>query len=507
MHLAASQRISLPILAGVGLLAAGCFVVPPGWIPFWWAGAAAATGLIAFAARGDLVVGILGWFVAVMCLGEEFWRVEVPFFFNLTLPRILIVALVVAFAMMWALGRVRLLRVGTLGWVMLLLAGYFTVSAAATGWQTKAIATVHYRLIGGYWFAFAVFVLMLWSVRREVHVRWVLWFFFAVSAYLCLTGWAEHFKVWALVWPSYISDPLRGIHWGRARGPFLVSAAMGLACVFCFFSNTVLARHASRTIRWPIYAVNLALLPVIFWTKTRAVWLSLIVCGILWVAYSRRRLSRTAMVCGLAAAALLVVSINFPNIATPRREVGGVTDPEPIYVRIGLALITWEIVKDHPLTGVGFGHFRDVAPRYAADPASEFFAFASTAMQHNNLLSIAAETGLIGLALYLVLLWLLLRESGQLWRRLPPSAIGPIGRDLVVLWWVLFAGWFIDGLFRETSVHPFANSLFFGLSGAIVALNRLLAADLLPQPLQVETAPQPVRTRTDAVRVGPVGPV
>jgi O-antigen ligase len=143
-------------------------------------------------------------------------------------------------------------------------------------------------------------------------------------------------------------------------------------------------------------------------------------------------------------------------------------------MRIGLAQMTWHMVADHPLTGVGFGHFRDQAPRFAQDPSSPYYAFSSTAMEHNNMLSVLAETGFIGLALYLTAIVSLIVISIRLYHKLPTTAPGFINRDLIVLYWILAAAFLIDGFFRETSDNPFANCLFFGLSGVIAALNILL---------------------------------
>jgi O-antigen ligase len=182
----------------------------------------------------------------------------------------------------------------------------------------------------------------------------------------------------------------------------------------------------------------------------------------------------------LLTAALLVAIVNMDNFVNPDRTKGGLTDIEPILLRIGLAQMTWEIVQQHPLFGVGFGHFRDYAPGFAKDPSSPGYAFGTTALEHNNLLSIVAETGIIGVVLYLVMIFFLLRFSVRLFKKLPPKGPGLISRDLLVLYWILAAAYLIDGTFRETSDNPFANSLFFGLSAVPVALDVLLS----PSPIR-----------------------
>ncbi len=473
----------LPQLAGAMLIAglfgalalAGYTSIDARWVLIGWLGIGAATAFVFFALKGDLLLAVLLWFVTLIVLHEEFWRQPVPFFFSLTVPRIGIAVLVALLAAMVAFGRLRLRHAWPVSGLILALAVYFALSAAVSGFETRSEVSVHYRLIGGYVFPFVVFYLILHGFNCDRDFKRLAVFFAALSVYLTLTGWAEQWKVAALIWPEFINDPTVGIHWGRVRGPFVMSAAMGLALTYCFFNNLVLARNIVHA-RWFLYVVNAAMVPVIFWTKTRSVWLSFVVCCLVWAVYSRRRVSRVVSVCVFSAATLLVAVLNMHNFLSDDRERGGMTDTEPLLLRIGLAQMSWEIVREHPLFGVGFGHFRDYAPSYARDPASPFYAFGTTALEHNNLLSIAAETGLVGLGLYVAMVAVLLRYSIRLYRKLPPGGPGFVSRDLLVLYWILTAAYFVDGTFRETSDNPFANSLFFGLSAVPVALDLLLGA-------------------------------
>jgi len=445
------------------------------WVLIGWLGLGAATAFALFVLKGDLLLAVCVWFVALIVLHEEFWRQQIPFFFSLTVPRIGLVTLVALLVGMVAVGRMRLRHAWPISGLILALVVYFSLSAAVSGFDTRSEVSVHYRLIGGYVFPFVVFYLILHAFHCDRDFKRLAIFFAGLSVYLTVTGWAEQWSVTALIWPEFINDPSVGIHWGRVRGPFVMSAAMGLALTYCFFNNLVLARNIVHA-RWFLYTLNAAMIPVIFWTKTRSVWLSFVVCGLVWAAYSRRRISRVVSVCVFSAAALVVVLLNMNNFMSDDRERGGMTDTEPILLRIGLAQMSAEIVKEHPLFGVGFGHFRDFAPSYARDPASPFYAFGSTALEHNNLLSIAAETGLVGLGLYLAMVIVLLRYSVRLYRKIPPGGPGFVSRDLLVLYWILTAAYFVDGTFRETSDNPFANSLFFGLSAVPVALDILLGA-------------------------------
>jgi len=467
-------------LVVITVLTIGSFVpvvlswLPADAMPVYWLSIGGLCAFVFWAVKGDLLSAVLAWFATLIVLHEEFWRVAVPFFFSLTVPRIGIVVLVLLLLAMIVLGRVRLRHAWPISGVITALAAYFFISAVVSGFETRSVVSVHYRLIGGYVFPFTVFGLVLHGFKAERDFRRLAIFFAILSIYLTFTGWCEQFDLRALVVPSFINDPSVGIHWGRVRGPFVMSAAMGLALVYCYFNNLVLARNV-RHGSWLLYGLNILMLPVIFWTKTRSVWLVFILCSVVWVVYSRRRSTWVVSVSLLLALTLLVAVINMDNFLGTERAKGGLTDMEPILLRVGLAKMTWQMLQEHPLFGVGFGHFRDHAPGFARDPSSATYAFGSSALEHNNLLSILAETGIIGGVLYLGMVVLLLRYSIRLYRKLPATGAGFINRDLLVLYWILALAYFIDGTFRETSDNPFANSLFFGLSAVPVALDILLS--------------------------------
>ncbi|MBN2562409.1 MAG: O-antigen ligase family protein [Phycisphaerae bacterium] len=457
----------------------GSSVLPPEGLIIYWASIGGVAAFIYYAIKGDLLSAVLLWFVTLILLHEEFWRVELPHFFSLTIPRIGIAVLVVLLAAMVMLGRVRLRHAWPISGAIAAVVAYFLVSALVGGFETRSVVSVHYRLIGGYIFPFTVFGLVLHGFATERDFRRLAVFFAVVSAYLVFTGWCEHLGLRALIFPRFINDPSVGIHWGRVRGPFVMSAAMGLALTYCYFNNLVLARNL-RSGRWLLYGLNALMLPAIFWTKTRSVWLAFALCSLIWVAYSRRRTTRVIGVSLLLALGLLIGVINMDNFLGADRAKGGLTDMEPILLRVGLAKMTWQIFQEHPVVGVGFGHFRDRAPAFARDPSSGAYAFGSSALEHNNLLSILAETGAVGILLYVVMMILLLRCSVRLYRKLPSCGSGFINRDMLVLYWILAMAYFVDGTFRETSDNPFANSLFFGLSAVPVALDILLS----PAPIR-----------------------
>jgi O-antigen ligase len=102
--------------------------------------------------------------------------------------------------------------------------------------------------------------------------------------------------------------------------------------------------------------------------------------------------------------------------------------------------VGWRMVQDHPLIGVGLGNFPAVFNKYT--PVAVFDPSLAGSGPHNDLLSVAAETGVIGLLLFIGLL-------GSLGVRLLQLLRKPLDPGMIVLSaWVmgLFVYSLSDGL-------------------------------------------------------------
>ena len=103
----------------------------------------------------------------------------------------------------------------------------------------------------------------------------------ALGVFLALTGFAEIGKQWWAVFPHYIADPTLGTHFGRARGPALNSASLGVFLTICFWAAWMLIPRASR-----LGQGGLAVIPI--WQLPRR-WrlpaaLGMVMCGAVGVA-------------------------------------------------------------------------------------------------------------------------------------------------------------------------------------------------------------------------------
>jgi len=455
-------------------------LVPAEYIVWVWVALGGVTVFLVWCRFGDLLTLVLVWFVVVACMSYFLWRHPIEIFghtrINVTIDRL--------FAMVVLAAAIVSLVLRTATWRPLpgaakagiLMAVCFTVSMMFAGTKSIADVSPYFRLIGGYYIPLIMLVVVFFAIREDTQLKKICWFFFIFGVYLTFTAWAEHLKLWHLVFPRYIANPELGIHWGRARGPFLVAPTLGTTLIFCFFSNLHLSGRVAGPVRIMIYIVNVLILPAIFFTQTRSVWLTMVICTVIWTVWARNVRSRVSVLGTLCAAAVVLTGIFWSDITSVRRMRGGVADPYPIYARIGLAKVSLSLFFERPVFGVGFGHFRDYASKLPADPSSPYARFGAQQMEHNNFLSILTETGVCGLGLYLTMLWMLFKTSLRMYRRLSPTGSGWITRQFVVLYWIMLVNYVVDGMFRETSVDPFNNGLFLTISGVVLAMNYLLAS-------------------------------
>lgn len=182
------------------------------------------------------------------------------------------------------------------------------------------------------------------------------------------------------------------------------------------------ARRSSKALAGiPLLFGCLALL----YTLSRSGWINfLLIFGIvLTLAVRRKRISLGAavLIAGIAFLILLGLTLFGPDFILSRLTS---SDRGSAYSRITQAKAALAIIKDHPLWGVGLNNYAQVS--FAYDPTG-FATWRGAPFVHNVFLLIAAETGLIGLAAFLVFLAILLVEAWQIIHRAPNETVWVAG--------------------------------------------------------------------------------
>ncbi|WP_369052481.1 O-antigen ligase family protein [Kineococcus terrestris] len=219
-----------------------------------------------------------------------------------------------------------------------------------------------------------------------------------LGLYLGVTALLETLQLWSFVFPSYIADPDVGIQFGRARGPFAASEAMGMACAACFFAAglaVVRFRGGWRLLSAAVLALSGG---GVLLSLTRSVWVGLVL-GVLAVMLIDRRLRRFTPVALLGGAALVAVLLaTVPGLQDSVDERAGTT--RSVLDRLNTNAAALRVVEQEPLTGVGWTRFVDVASTWVRQ--ADDYPITNVAIEvHNVPLSRAAELGIPGAALFL----------------------------------------------------------------------------------------------------------
>lgn len=232
--------------------------------------------------------------------------------------------------------------------------------------------------------------------------------------------------------------------------------------------------HARAAI-WGWAAALVALLAGIYLTQSRGTLIATAVAVAIWVAASGRTARRRAVVCLPAVVAVflipgignrLIATLADVSVQNPFRVV----DPS-IVGRMAAQQIAWAMFGDRPIFGFGPGTFRSVGiPQYAGSVRTAVFQYTTGPdAPHNLYVQLAAETGIVGLAGWLVFVGgfavLLALRLGQL-----AMTSHRDSRSLAAAVLAALLGWSVASLFLHLAFFAtFAIMLAFAGSLAATA--------------------------------------
>ncbi len=286
-----------------------------------------------------------------------------------------------------------------------------------------------------------------------------------VGIYLGTTAIFEIAHLNPLVWPSYIMDPAVGIGFGRARGPFVASEPLGMTCGIAMFMAALLFSRSRGTWRAAAVAAMFLCFTGSLLSMTRTNWIATVVGAVvvgLFIPRIRRRLPLAA---GVVAALVGIAVFSLPELLTSLQ--GRLTDQRPIYDRLNTNAAALRIIESHPVFGVGWGNFIDVNVDWVRQ--ADTYPVTSVNIEvHNVFLSRAAETGVLGAALWVAAMFL--GPVAGIVSRPPTRELH--GWRLVAM--AIFPIWLLPSL-GSPNPYPMPNNLVW-LIGGIASQHLLLRA-------------------------------
>ncbi|MBZ5544719.1 MAG: O-antigen ligase family protein, partial [Acidobacteriia bacterium] len=172
------------------------------------------------------------------------------------------------------------------------------------------------------------------------------------------------------------------------------------------------------------------------------------------------------------------------------KSTTGQSPDESMRRRLAENLAALEVLADHPLVGVGPAHFaRFYSTAYVnriglAAQAKGYFA-------HNLYLEIAANTGLLGLAAFLIIVGVLMHELWSQWRRLRWSR--PNAAYYSGAFFLSCAVYLMTGVFLQLAFQRYFWLLIAVASSAARAVAQD-SAEPLPKEEDLSSSPEPLRT-------------
>ncbi len=424
---------------------------------------------IIFTLWGDITFGFLIWLFAAIFLGKEFFLISITGVPDIYMERLVFVVLLAVFIYEIWMGRGGILPNNTIDYLMLLMLGVLLVSMSLTGFLAARADELQpfTAFLSGFLYPFFFYYFGKTMINSEQRIRILLWSFFLLFIYLIITNYLEHFKINSLIFPKYITNPLIGIHYGRARGPFGLAPINGWFVASLFILTLFLrSRITNEGLRFLMLLFLFLSIPAIFYTYTRAVWLSFLLAPLVVFIFSKGMIFRARFLVFPLIFLLLYVFLNWQNITGAEREAGGVVQISEVQDRIALYEATKAIFKERPIFGVGFGRFGREANFYATGLGVRTNVAATS--QHNLFFSLASEVGIIGLLPFILILFFSLRYSWLLYRQSVEEGI--ISRDLVVSFWAIMIVYIVNASFIQTQYFPSANAFIFLWIGTIVGL-------------------------------------
>jgi O-antigen ligase len=139
--------------------------------------------------------------------------------------------------------------------------------------------------------------------------------------------------------------------------------------------------------------------------------------------------------------------------------------------RISELMVGLMMFRDHPVLGVGYDnypvHYQEYSRQLGLDPRTE------QRSAHNLYIEVAAETGLLGILTFMMLLFVTLRGVWRSWRALYEAGMKK-SADMVAAFGVGFLGYLAAGMF----VHDAYPRYFWLLVGIGLALQNVVKYEL-----------------------------
>jgi len=251
----------------------------------------------------------------------------------------------------------------------------------------------------------------------------------------------------------------------------------------------------SRLVRWGAAAAGGLILAGVFLTYSRGAFLTLVVLALAMAAVGWIRPIRLALAAGFLAVSLAVVAPGYYARVASISEAGRLVTGEgmsevggSIRGRATEMLAALNVFLDHPVLGVGPGQYMPFySERYQQRPDVAFRSLNRQRRAHTLYFELAAETGLVGLLLFLGVIAAVLRGLWMTSSIDAGDAEASAMKEIATGFGLGILAYLVTGIFLHFSYQRFLW-LFVGIAAATVQV-ALRGDGEAPAPSRVGAGP------------------
>jgi O-antigen ligase len=417
--------------------------------------------------RGRLIAVALAMLGLGTVFGPDFFHLNGPI--QLSIDRVVWLGMFPLAAILWRRGMIQFPRLHRIDYLLLGFVGWSFISAALgdpppTG--TPPVAR---------WLFYILMPAGMYAIARsnriqQDEVHWISRSAILLAVYLAVTAVLEIRGLHWAVFPKFIINAEQWEFFGRGRGPLMNPSGNGILMSIGLVATSIGMVFAAGRHKLVYLVLTLMILVGVYATLTRSAWMGGVAAiGVVLFVHS----SRWQRVLALAVVVLIggasVAGLKDQLVRLKRDKNLTAEDAEKsLKLRPLLAVVAWEMFKDRPLVGHGYGHYFANNDPYHSERGYELpLEHARTYAQHNVFLSILVDTGLIGFSLFTSTLLML---AGIGWRLAREARQKCEARWVGLMMLGSIIAYVCNGMFQDVMIIPMIHMFLFFLAGVTVTV-------------------------------------
>ncbi len=353
-------------------------------------------------------------------------------------------------------------RRSRLGWPETLIGGYILASLLSIGFTSDDPLATAFLFYDRLFIPICLYLIIRLLEPDESELRR----FVPIGVFILVSQSVLGVLQW--INPSILPSAWLGLEGARTTGSLVHPNVFATALLFCgvLCLHSALSVSRANSSRWGLMFLFVLAIVMAFLTLSRASWLAaVVVIGGLLFVYPRP-LNRLAVIAVPVVGLLLATGLLSGIGIAAQDRLESASSEQSALSRLPVAVAAVRMFAERPLVGWGYESFDRFDRQFQTTVAGFYPEKDQT--HHNLFLTLLAEQGLLGLALYLgPMVW---------WLALTPSALanmprqGFLSRRLLIVLWLIAASFFVVNQFSNFRV-TFGFGMWWvtlGLIGSLV---------------------------------------